>query len=104
MGIIASYTIGILMLIALPPMIAVGDLVSLFFAAFGGLVALGYEELRARRAATRRPVLTPAALKSSAAGRVSALRPGMIPDAIEGRSSTSGFDPSGPTAEERVPS
>ncbi|MGE0441532.1 MAG: hypothetical protein AB7S39_13685 [Gemmatimonadales bacterium] len=98
MGIIASYTIGVLMLIALPPVIALATWC--LFAAFGGLVALGYELWARRRytAAGRKP--RPLVLLQGFL-----LWPGMIPDAIEGALVDLGIlDPSGPSAEKRVPS
>lgn len=96
MSLLASYGIGLYMLIALPPAVAAATWC--VFAAFGGVVAFGYELwARHRYAGTgrrRRPLVLLQGFL---------LWPAMIPDAIEGALVDLGIlDPSGPAGEEKV--
>jgi len=92
MGIVVAYAVGLWMLVALPPKVALATWC--IFASAGGAIALAYELWARHRYANtgreRRPLILVQGFL---------LWPGMIPDAVEGVLVDMGIlEPSGPRA------
>lgn len=97
MGIVTAYAVGVWMLIALPPVVALGTWCA--FATAGGGITLAYELWARHRFADSGRVPRPLILL-----RGFLLWPGMIPDAIEGVLVDTGIlDRSGPNDEAARP-